>query len=262
MGCCWGQEDDEDVMTVELNTQTNAAVCCKSGKQGSNVNLTIDRETGNYVLKGEGTGKLKRLLLYRIQLLSYFLSNVVLDGNYLLLAYPFTPFLSRTITTVLIINNFPKTLVIGSCSLECDTAYWEIKLGAGAPGVSIGLKRFDLKKPVSLEGQLESKPEEGGWLLNQKDLGRDSKDKPITFKEGDVVGVHFDQTDFPMVQFTLNGELLTNASINRIRPANMVYASVSLKSGSSCELVFDGSNFTQKPIHTKYKMIVCATSLI
>jgi len=71
-----------------------------------------------------------------------------------------------------------KGVIIGSCALECDTAYWEVVIGAEPSSVAIGVIRFDPKKeekPASLS--------KDKWVLETKE--------PL--KQGDVVGVHWDQ---------------------------------------------------------------------
>jgi hypothetical protein len=71
-----------------------------------------------------------------------------------------------------------KGVVIGSCALECDTAYWEVIVGAEPSSVVVGVIRFDPKKeekPASLS--------KDKWVLETKE--------PL--KQGDVVGVHWDQ---------------------------------------------------------------------
>ena len=86
--------------------------------------------------------------------------------------------------------------------------------------------------------------------------------KYTELKEGDVVGIYWDQTDFPMLNFSVNGKMLQNYAINRIRPSSDIYPAVSVQSGSSCAFGFDGEHFKYPPSSNKFKMIVCATSLI
>lgn len=143
---------------------------------------------------------------------------------------------------------------IGSCSLDCDTAYWEVIVGPNPAGVKIGIKRHNLKKQSPLpDGPLDGQTdgEFPSWVLQDDSL-----------QEGDVVGVHWDQTDLPMLSFTKNGVLLDRESVNRVRPAIDVVPAVSVQEGSSCQVVFDGNSFKQKANGSRFKMIVCATNLI
>lgn len=145
-------------------------------------------------------------------------------------------------------------LAIGSCALDCDTAYWEVVVGAIPAGLKIGIKRHNLKKQPSIEdGHLDGNTdgESPSWILKDEKL-----------QEGDVIGVHWDQTDLPMLSFTKNGDFLDRESINRVRPANDIVPAVSLQNGSTCQVIFDGNSFKQKPHGSRFKMIVCATNLI
>lgn len=142
---------------------------------------------------------------------------------------------------------------IGSCALDCDVAYWEVRVGKQPENVRIGIKRFNPKKGPSLNGQLEEsgESEDPSWCLTGVEL-----------KPGDVVGVCWDQTDLPMLSFCVNGTQLMQGSVNRIRPSNDIYPAVSVSDGAECEIVFDGNHFWKAPPSSKFKMIVCATSLI
>ena len=93
--------------------------------------------------------------------------------------------------------------VLGSCSLDCDVAYWEVKVVKGGNGVNIGLKKYKPKQPCDLSGLLDTQNNDGKetdpcWLLKREHLGEDRRTEG--FREGDIVGVHWDQTDFPMVR--------------------------------------------------------------
>lgn len=151
--------------------------------------------------------------------------------------------------------------MVGSCSLDCDIAFWEIKVLKGADDVQIGLKKFSPKRPVSLDGQLTGDNDGKGsapqWALKREFLPQGQK-----LKAGDVVGVHWDQTDFPMVCFTLNGTFLPNASITRIRPAQDIYPAVSVSGEGEVEARFAGGTFEHSPMASKFTPIVCATNLI
>ena len=142
---------------------------------------------------------------------------------------------------------------MGSCSLDCDTAFWEVVLGKKPEGIRVGIKRCTKQSTIQLSGQLDGKGEgeSPSWCLEGH-----------SFKEGDVIGVCWDQTDLPMLSFTLNGAILPTGSITRIRPANDIYPAVSLTKESTCEIIFDGAHFLKSAPSSKFSMIVCATSLI
>jgi hypothetical protein len=148
-----------------------------------------------------------------------------------------------------------SSIAIGSCSLECDTAMWEVRVGKHPENVSIGVKRWNKKNSIKdLNGDLNDDTVNdniSAWIL-----------KGVTLKENDIVGIYWDQTDLPMLTFSLNGEPLLDAAIIRIRPSNDVYPAVSVANGASCDFIFDGKYFSFPPKSSKFKMIVCATSLI
>ncbi len=145
---------------------------------------------------------------------------------------------------------------MGSCPIDCDTGYFEVKLGNKATNdtIRVGVKRYNPKKNADLSGQLDAPSElfPGFCFTSQK----------VTLKAGDVIGVHWDQTDLPMLSFTVNGVEIAEAAINRIRPSNEIYPAVSLSGGADCAVIFADQDFSFKPRASKFKMIVCATSLI
>lgn len=144
--------------------------------------------------------------------------------------------------------------VIGSCPLEGDTATWQVKVGDSPQNICVGIKRYNKKKPCSLNDGLvdaENHQESPAWFLKNAGL-----------KKGDVVGVYWDQTDLPMLSFSLNGQLLVDMSVMRIRPANDIYPAVSVSGDGNCEIIFDEDQFLHPPISSKFKMIICASSLI
>ena len=156
-------------------------------------------------------------------------------------------------------NNFVtvtgKGIALGSATLDCDTGFWEIRIGTNPSDVCVGVKKFVAKKPANLDGYLDDTPivdeDSPSWIF-----------KGNEFKTGDVVGIFWDQTDLPMLSFSLNGNIIPEASILRIRPANDIVPAISLKEGSSCEMIFDGSHFIHPPKSSKFQMIISAKSLL
>ena len=142
--------------------------------------------------------------------------------------------------------------------MDCDTAYWEVVIGKGGGDVKIGIKKFSRKSK-----------EENVTALLGGDLEEDTSDdypawvlKGVSYKENDVIGVYWDQTDQPMLSFALNGVMCSsNTSINRVRPAHDIFPAVSVKNGGTCSIVFDGNHFSHAPA-SKFRMIICATSII
>ena len=66
------------------------------------------------------------------------------------------------------------------------------------------------------------------WALNSEVAGA---------VEGDVIGVAFGQAELPNLSFFLNGELLEQGQINRIR--GVVFPAVSVAKGAKLRCVFD-----------------------
>lgn len=149
-----------------------------------------------------------------------------------------------------------KGVLIGSCPLDCDTARWEVVIGKLNGGkIDIGVKRYHPKTPCNLDNSLPEGKDDANsqaWFLEDCSL-----------KEGDVVGIYWDQTDFPMLSFTLNGTLLRSNSISRIRPSSDVYPAVSVSGGEgSCTVIFNEKGFRFPSISSKFKMIICSSSIL
>jgi len=70
---------------------------------------------------------------------------------------------------------------IGSCMLDCDVAYFEVKVISNAAGVNAGVKKFDAKRDneSNLNTHLDdvSDGNSPAWCLTG-----------VTLNEGDVVG--------------------------------------------------------------------------
>ena len=143
--------------------------------------------------------------------------------------------------------------VLGSCALEADTATWQVKLGKNPKGVKVGVKRYNKKGSYDLEKKLDddADPNSPSWYLSD-----------VAVKTGDIVEVYWDQTDRPMLSFSVNGEVISTADVSRIRPSNDIHPAISVAKDSSCQVFFDGQHFVNEPKSSKFKMIICSTSLI
>ena len=142
---------------------------------------------------------------------------------------------------------------IGSCMLDCDTAYFEIKILSvtGGDGVRGGVKRYYPKQSNNLNELLDANhPDSPAWYLSGK-----------TLKDGDVIGIYWDQTDLPMLSFTLNGKEVFENNVNRIRPSGDVFPAVSVEN-STCQFVFDEKLFSFPPKSKKFRQIICSMSII
>lgn len=87
----------------------------------------------------------------------------------------------------------------------------------------------------------------------------------IPVSHGDIVGVVMQQSDLPMLQFYLNGELLSGSSINRFR--GVVYPSMFLPYDNddqafSLRIVFKESDFRKGPPSSRFMPVVVARGLV
>lgn len=97
--------------------------------------------------------------------------------------------------------------------------------------------------------------------------------RPIpNLRHNDVIGVAVQQSDLPMIQFLLNGELLTECTINRFR--GTVYPAVYIPAGAGGEgdrvedegisliAEFDEDNFKEMSPHARFGPLLCARGII
>lgn len=159
--------------------------------------------------------------------------------------------------------------LLGSCPLDCDTGRWEVEIVKGITNtkqIQIGIKRFYKHIPTEHLNQTLEQANNSANASNET-IGYFLSDDKLTLKEGDIIGVYWDQTDLPMLQFTHNGNLLFSASVNRVRPSNDMYIAVSLdgqltNNQGSFRILFDGKQFHHPSIANKFKMVICSTKLI
>lgn len=101
------------------------------------------------------------------------------------------------------------------------------RIGKNPTNVRVGVKRFNVKKPTSLETTLGTDSDSESWYFKA--------DQEL--KTGDVIGVYWDQTDLPMLSFCLNGKDVPSASQLRIRPTIDILPAVSVQYGSKSILL-------------------------
>ena len=155
-------------------------------------------------------------------------------------------------------NNFyaisGKGTAVGSCYLECDTAYWEVRLGDNPSGVCVGIRRGD----KNLNGYLDANENGESQSIDESWYFKTASE----LKKGDVIGIYWDQSALPMLSFSLNGVDFPDSAFLRVRPANNIIPAVSVRESSSCEVIFDGKYFLHNTKSSKFGMIISATSLI
>lgn len=150
-------------------------------------------------------------------------------------------------------------VALGSCHLDCDCAYWEIKIGKKGCNdnskILIGVKRYkDIKVQTATKilDQCFAEDSTDCWYLKSEE-----------YKSGDVIGIYFDQTDLPILSFSLNGvKLSDDTSIFRIRPSCDLVPAVSLEEGCSVDVIFDENAFNYPPANSKFRGIICSSSII
>lgn len=77
--------------------------------------------------------------------------------------------------------------------------------------------------------------------------------RPCKVKKGDVVGVVVQQSDFPMVQLSVNGEAV--ASVNRFQ--GTVHPAVRLPSNNAtCKVRFTFTDMTHPPANHRWQVMV------
>lgn len=84
----------------------------------------------------------------------------------------------------------------------------------------------------------------------------------VPVKDGDTVGIMVQQSDLPMIQFTVNGEEKHDLSITRFK--GQVYPAVYLPEGEEITgtLVFDEDEYKQAPPNSRFMPVIVARGLI
>lgn len=94
----------------------------------------------------------------------------------------------------------------------------------------------------------------------------EGRSTPVAAKAGDVIGVVFSQSSFPMLSFTLNGRPLPNKSVERVR--GLVYPAVHLKGsgqggeGGCLSFAFDENDWAFKPPSSRFLMLMESRDMI
>lgn len=188
--------------------------------------------------------------------------------------------------------------------IEQDAAYWEWHMTTSTPQTTMEKVLFGVasKKDPEFYKELKDKvqPEEGTRLyLGGENLCSELRiltflfaclDDPgtpsqvngtqwmrqIDVENGDVIGVAVQQSDLPMVQFTLNGEALHMSAINRFRGS--VYPAIYLplakeKAGEDgdtgvvapeivASLVVDEASFKHTSPGQRFQPLIVARSIV
>lgn len=88
--------------------------------------------------------------------------------------------------------------------------------------------------------------------------------RPVEVTQDDVVGIAVQQSDYPMIQFMLNGELLHDQAINRFR--GVVYPSIYLPENDvndiQVQLIMNEQDFKEMSPHARFGPVIVARGLI
>jgi len=79
-------------------------------------------------------------------------------------------------------------------------------------------------------------------------------------KEGDVVGIAVQLSDFPMLQFFLNGEHLGGCDVSRV--SGTVYPAVSVSGGAVLHVHFGDDKWAHDPPSAAFQPILMAKDVI
>ena len=95
--------------------------------------------------------------------------------------------------------------VIGPTSIEQDSAYWEWQI------------ELPVKKDLDtiMFGVSGKKDRKFYTELEDKEHNSEAWMRSIECQDGDVIGVAIQQSELPMVQFTLNGDIIHDKAVNR-----------------------------------------------
>jgi hypothetical protein len=159
-------------------------------------------------------------------------------------------------------------LALAAVVIEQDAAYWEVHVElaesccAGTDAVAsvmIGVatkkdRKFYTVMEESDEGNSDcpaESPDDGTALMSK-----------IAVSNGDVIGVAVQQSDLPMIQLHLNGNLIPDSSINRFR--GTVYPSVHLPEvqGLSLQFVFRDVDLKKSPPSSRFCPVMVARGLV
>jgi hypothetical protein len=166
-------------------------------------------------------------------------------------------------------------LALASVSLEQDAGYWEIhvvetpdEIGRIYIGVSPKRDRQFFTDGVKSEGFRTNS--DGNDTSSSTANGDDTDDDPhppgtelmkrLAVTANDIIGIAMQQSDLPMLQFTLNGAPLTDGSINRFR--GNPYPAVYLPDDNSGRVRFVFRDCSHQPPNSRFVPIMEARGLV
>jgi hypothetical protein len=166
-------------------------------------------------------------------------------------------------------------LALASVSLEQDAGYWEIhvvkvpdEIGRIYVGVSPKRDRQFFADGVKSEGFWTNSDEAKDSSNGDDGDGGDDDPHPagtelmkrLAVTANDVIGIAMQQSDLPMLQFTLNGAPLTDGSINRFR--GNPYPAIYLPDDNSGSVRFVFRDCQHSPPNSRFVPIMEARGLV
>jgi len=82
----------------------------------------------------------------------------------------------------------------------------------------------------------------------------------ISVTTGDTIGIAVQQSDLPMLQFLVNGELLSEIAIHRFR--GTVYPAIYIHEGYTVVGIFKESEFRELSPHARFGPLMAARGII
>jgi len=137
-------------------------------------------------------------------------------------------------------------ICLATTSLQQDRAYFEFKVnkqGSGSFQVGVASRRCNLDGELGDDSTLS-------WGF-QSSAG---------IKDGDVIGVSYDQADLPCANFFHNGQLLENERLTGMR--GELYPACAVRGGAQLTANFGHVFEYEPPAQFKYSGIIPAASLI
>lgn len=135
-------------------------------------------------------------------------------------------------------------VALASTRLEQDRAYFEFKVNkTGSFQVGVANRR------VNLDGELGDDSTLSWGFQSHAQI-----------KDGDVIGVSYDQADLPCANFFHNGQLLDNERLTGMR--GELYPAAAVRNGAKLTANFGHQFEYEPPAQFKYSGIIPASSLI
>lgn len=133
---------------------------------------------------------------------------------------------------------------LAAAMLEQDAAYWEIVVGQ-AGTIAAGVSQRQAKDAL-------------GATLGDGKASFGSLWGALELQAGDVLGVCLGLSDYPMLTYYLNGSLLDERAVDRVK--GDVYPAVSVADGAEVTFLF--TDFKQSPPSSRFDPVMIAREIL